>query len=516
MLLTPVDPNSVHLSFETDLHRDKGFTSRTRRFKNLVLIPYKLLMMVGTVINCKIFRETPTSLQAPRVQKLCEYGTHLFGLNPSYPYFTELYLPDSPFWIKKIRIPYFNFKIKVPLPKIPILTKHLANEATIGKEILKYHRNEEFSGNMLCAKLRKEMKNVYLTDFKKDDTLFTCKEEYTAWNHTNIKTALKPVNINQIIKAEGDQLIARWNYYADHRKTFDLTSETRLFTNSVLTQTLFGGSKRCAELVEAVNIITKFNTKTAKKINKVDLKEYEKACKTFRDITDEFINSNKSNLLPIFHNNPENGNSFTHKQKQALCFFMFFAGQGTTSFMLDQILATLALDHLQQLRLAYAIKNHSDDKPATLYNIPEITKIIDDYFLKFSPVDGLERLLKADTIISFATSRGKVFKKFMRKGEVLTPQILPCVKEVLCEKQNNSKEGEIDKNLHQLYLSKANVFGYGKNQCVGQTLALNEITQLLTMILRNFDIFTGETEYKLLSNMTNHLEPYFIRVKRKV
>lgn len=402
----------------------------------------------------------------------------------------------------------------MPFPRIPATTDHVIKDPFINKEILQSHRNGDFRGSSSNDAFYDLLGLVFPeTQFSREDTIFTCGPEFTSQARTTILKALHKAHLNTILAQESQKLIERWHNYSESKALFDLTSETRLFASSVITQALFMGCEECEELSDAVFFMNGYLfAKAVGKLQKGDVERFNASCLAFRRIINKIIDSNTAQQLPLF--TPSGKHQDTHRfsvaQIQAMSLTMFFAGQETTSFGLDHIVAKLALNPSDQLEILSAIHaNQSKSKDRLNYlEIPELRELIDNRLLEIPPVNGIARRLKYNTTLTFEINDERI-GKFMRRDERVIPQIASVAKAVLQQKYSDEKTSS--KYCHQ----KASVFGCGNHVCLGRDLALKELSHLPAEILIHFEISTDETIFKYTPQVTNQADPFYIRVKSR-
>jgi hypothetical protein len=251
------------------------------------LFPYKFSMMIWTFANLKIFPSYPITQQAPRVQGWCEKLAYLGGLNPTYPYITELHLPTTTF--HSFKLPFTNFHIRYPGI---VCTDHVVKNELLNKKILELHRNVEFDGSNSFDAFFKFVKRVFPdTLFDHEDTLFTCGADFTTLARTSITNALHAVKIEEIIRDQGEILIERWKFYAENNKSFDLSEETQLFSTGVISQAVLGGSEKTEKLSQAIHFMNGylFARATVMWKRKGEDEKFEEACSTFRDAINKIL-----------------------------------------------------------------------------------------------------------------------------------------------------------------------------------------------------------------------------------
>ncbi len=526
MSVQEINPATIELTYRNSAHGHlaKGFNSRYHYLKHMSLKPYKIAMMVWTFINLKLFPSYPITEQSPRIQYWFEKIAHLCGLNPSYPWITELHLPTRKF--HSFKLPFTNFHISYP---VIVDTDHVVKNELINKKILDQHRNVNFDGSNSFDAFYNFLKKVFPnTAFNHEDAIFTCGPDFTSQARNSIIQALHEVNLNEVIQDQGEKFIDRWKGYAENNISFDLTSESQLFTAGVITQALLGKSESSDELSQAIHFMNGYLFARATLIikKKGEDEKFQEACKIFRDAVDEILVLDESKALPLFKRDKKTGLEYTPAQKQAQILSVFFAGQETTAFGLDKLFAKLALNPKDQAMLLEAIQAAGENFDPL--KIPALSHYIYKSLLEDPPVNGIGRRLGVDTILSFTTLKEeKRISKFMRKGEILIPQIVSVSRQLLKQKENESKNEVLTcgKNMakemnktcenndkYETLISRASIFGNGKHVCPGKSLALKELSYLVAMVMSLFKISPIETQFTYTPKLTNQANTFFVNL----
>lgn len=466
--IAPVKRNSVDLQYT--VNNESNLSEHLRWLKYGILGPYRTMMGIATLANKYFYPDVTVSKLAPSIQGYFESAAYYCGLNPTYPHIKELHLPRSPIRYEKVRIPCTKIDMEIPLPQFPVNTFHVQSSTVLNQAILKPHRKVFFSGgsdSYLAA--FKLLQSIFPdTQFTEDDFLLTSGPEFSKVVHSAIITALNGKKIDQVIQSEGEELVKRWNVYAKQDIAFDLPTEMRRFAAAVITQVVFDSREGHEKLEEAVSFMNDYLLKSVLGLaTKIDKEKFVKSCTTFRNLTNEILESDKS--LPLFQS------YFTLAQKQGLCLLVFFAGMETTAFGLNKNFSTLSMDTIKQSILRAAVSQSYTE---------EINSFVEEQLSELPPVDGLSRKLTDDAVYSFETSNVKV-EKYIRKGEKI------------------------------LTLLNANsIFGKGANQCIGKMLALKELRQSIHIILSKFILSTDEKEFRYIAKVTHQALPFKIKVTK--
>jgi hypothetical protein len=422
-------------------------------------------------------------------------------LNPAYPIIRELHLIDRPWYFESIKMPYTDSLLRIPLPKWPAMTLHLIYDRSINAEILKTHRFGHFDGSITLDEMLNFVRLIFPeTKFSKEDTLMTCGPEFTKVARTRIIQALKNCQIDKIIHDEAERLISRWKHYQESGVSFDLTTETRLFTSSVITTALLGGSNECVEIAESVFFINQYlYAKAVRQLKKGDEGKFSLLCNSFKRIINQIIDGSELNPLPLLH-------GLTRAQQQAMCLILFFAGQETTSFALDHILAKLAIYPKEQETLFNAIQVYRDSsqKQSDYLQLPIMRSLIDQCLLEIPPVLGVARRLRYNTKLIFKTLDNQCIVKAMRQGEDIDPLVMAGAEQLLKKYPASGMGGKF---IHE----QASIFGNGTHSCIGQQLAYKELAKLIAEISINFKLSTTETKLRCIPKITMQAQPFFIK-----
>jgi hypothetical protein len=543
-----IKPGSVKLTYETENAIQEIFNSPINSVKDIFLGPYRTAMAICTVANLYLYPDIPFTGQAPRIQGFCEKAANWLGLNPTFPYITELHTLARPFYWEDINIPGTNHRITLPLPRFPASTIQMLADPSLIEVVLKSHRySKPYNGGGLSYDsafnlLRKifpktetgpsddkdltylqyalstlmalwnyassTQKDTQESDITRNKFLLTCNKEFTIRAHARIHETLKGENLDRSIALEGEKLIDRWKTYASQDEAFDLSKEMRQFTSAVITQACFRDSSSYRELSDAVHFMNEymFNEATGKLV-KGDSEKFGIHCETFRNTINAIISEDEKSKtpLPLFK-------GLDLAEKQGLCFLMFFAGQETTAFALAHNFATLTLNPEKHKNVLDKIKQ-SQSAGIKPIEIEELNNFINTQLLEVPPAGAVARRLMANIQISFETSDGKKMGKRMRRlVDGLTPHFAKTAKKLLDKAAENLLE---NKNEPAPTYSDASVFGEGANRCIGQALAIKELFQLPALILPQFEITTTETEFKYVAKVTNQAKPFPIKVKSK-
>lgn len=478
---TPVTGGSVHLYYRQEDDQRAVFNSNLRWLKHGILGPYRTLMAIGTLANKYFHPDDSITAQTPSIQGYFETAAYYCGLNPTFPYITELHLPRSPIWYGTVQIPCTRIEMQIPLLQFPVNTFHVQSDPVLNKVVLTPHRKVGFSGgsDSYLAAL-KLLQNIFPeTEFTEDDFLLTSGPNLTEKGHTQIIKALNGKKIDQVIKLEGEELINRWKNYAKYDEPFDLPTEMRRFAAAVITQVVFDSREGHEDLEKAVSFMNNYLLKSALGMaNEGDKEKFQTSCNTFKTLTNSILEGEKADSLSLFQDD------FTLAQKQGLCLLMFFAGLETTAFALSHNFASIALSELQQTILSSAIQQSGNrDDPTTRLN--EVDEFVEEQLSKLPPVGGLSRKLTEDAVYTFEASNKKMYK-YMRKGEKILTK-----------------------------LSSEFIFGKGANRCIGKMLAMKELKQSIHIILTHFELLTNEKEFHHVDKVTAQAEPFSIKVKER-
>lgn len=492
-MVPKIDADSAYLyDYAPDAHNEGQPlpSSRFRRIKFIAQDAYKWALAMLTGLNFKRSPETPIIRQMPTIQKWGERGAYLCGLNPGYPFITELYLPLIS-WKKDFNLPGTMIKVPISTPRISVSTIHLISEEILNKKVLEGHRMVKFAaGSVSLDQFFDLLKDVFPeSTFVKNDLIVTCKPEFTKLFRGMIANALRKADLNKVIQHQLDKLLSRWEKHAKNNESFDLRLDSLLFSSGVI----FGAflknhdsdGQESEQLCKAVSDMNRYfySKAVSLQVNKTD---YENACGVFNRITNRLIE--KKEEMPIF-----NEGELTLSQMQALVLTLLFGGQESTAFALDHFFAELALEPEKQERLFEA----SDD---SLLN-----RMIDDCLLKIPPTMGVGRLLSNDMDIAFKID-GKTTGKFVRKGERLSPIFVEVAQRLLHEKIDASH------TLHQ----RASIFGSGTHVCPGRSLALKEMGMAVQGVIRKFIILTDETEFTYTVSSVNQANRFMIKLRSRM
>ena len=461
---------------------------------------YRTTMAVATVYNIKMNPEKAITSQAPQIQGVLEKAAFMCGVNPSYPYIKEFHLPYSPVYLKKIQVPIAG-EMSIPCLQFPVSTLHFVSDPAIAKQVLNPHRMDPrgpFDGaSMSYEEAFKLLQKVFPeTQFTPDDFLLTCGVEFTQIAHKQILEAIKLKDARPIIDELGQQFIDKWI----KQKDVEISSEVRLLASSLITQLVFRikDPQICKQLSESVEFMNGYLVnKALHLVTKEDEGKFTNACLGFRNITEEILKLD----LPIFQ--IKAGDQLTEQceknrrteltlaQKKGICLFMYFAGQETTAFALTYASAKLALNQEKQRALSKEVK---------IQESHEIRKFIHESLLEVPPARGVSRKLKSDAYIVFDTNEGKA-QKYMRAGEKLTPMMTE-----MAEPLKNNPEAKAGDAL---------IFGFGKNHCIGQILAMEELERFLRIFLSNAIITTKETVFNFQPKTTHQALPFSVQVNSR-
>lgn len=500
---TPISPGIYFNSSQAYIN------SPTVSLKYVLMGFYKTAMAAATAYNKVKNPEMSITSLAPRLQGWLEKTAFEYGMNPSYPHIKELYLPAFPGYLQKIDVPFLG-EISVPLPQFPVMTSHLITDSALAKQVLSYHRKDPagpFNGASLSFDAALNLLGtVFKKKFDPNDFILTCGVEFTQIAHKQILEAIKLQNVKPVIDEVGQQFISRWI----EKKDIELSSEVRLLASSLITQIVFKikDLETCRRLSKSVEYMNGYLIdKALGLVTKADEKKFDEACLTFREITEEILELD----LPIFKIKTKinSEGQFAEKelstdQKKAICFLLYFAGQEATAFALTHAFAKLALDQEKQEALAkeaiFAVEREtqgSETKEIRIGNIPGIKKFIHETLVEVPPALGVARKLRSDAYVVLETDEGLV-KKYVREGERLTPMFC----EIAAPLKNNPDAKAAD----------ALVFGFGKNHCIGQMLAMEELERFISLFLSGTSITTNETVFRFQPKTTQQALPFAVRI----
>lgn len=487
--MSTVSPGSVHLFERSKFPTHPLFQSKFNFLKETCLMPYKASMAACTFANYKCFPKYPITEQVPWFQKVMEKIAYECNLNPTYPHVTELYLPSFSSFSKTIRVPFTSYEFTIKIPQAWIKTAHMTHEEAINRYVLSFHRKEKFDGTNSMNAFFVLLADVFPEDtFDKEDTMLTCHAAQTKIMRAALREALLKADTKGIIQKEADKLIARWDGYVANDESFDLTKETRLFTTGVISEAVLGGCCESDELCETFHFLNECMFNKALSLSLPSEEQFQEACEVLREIVSQILEKDKENTLLLF--NPPNGEKFTEAQKKAQILVVLFAGQKTTSFVLDHLLANLA--------------NNSWDQKLLFLDPSLIDDFVQRRFVEIPPVSGVSRALPEDMILSFDVSQTSN-SKFMKKGEAIVPLIDSVARQVR-EKQIPDRENN-KKTYHEI-----SGFGEGVHHCLGMTLALEELHTLPGIILNRFVLVEQTEKFTYTPRVTNEADAFYVKV----
>lgn len=478
MSLSPVKRDSIVFNYgNTSLA-----TSAANLVKNTALGPYKVVMSVWTMINVIRNPTMPITEQAPTLQRKIERLAYYVGLNQTCDYVRELYIPDTPF------IPSF------PYIKMPVNTSHLVYDPSLCAVTFAPHwQGEYYKGSSAYDIFFNVLQKVFPEEsFTENDAIFLCQPHQSIILRGLFTDALKIKSIDTILPQQVQAFIDRWKGYAKENRCIHLVEESNRFSTGVLTRLVLGESKASDEICDAIHYMTMYMFRSLTfQAHSEEAAEFEKHCKIFRQTIYDVIASSVN--IPLFNSDIE----LTKGAKIANLFAAFFAGQETTSFALTMIIASAALDPVKAQVLRESVQGNSQD----LLKNKVLMQFVADCLLKVPPVNGVAKRLTENTTLTFKTEDGRTLSKKMQHGEKPTAII-------------DGAWDRIPKNVKEWnqQIESGNIFGHGKNRCVGQVLALKELAELTKAVLNTFDLSTNETEFTYTSGFTKIADTFKLQV----
>ena len=308
-----------------------------------------------------------------------------------------------------------------------------------------------------------------------EDFMFTCSAEKNQQYHHLIHKLISGNHIKEnleFIRRRVKDTLQEWSDRSQIEGKINITLETRIFASQIISQMVFGMTKRNEEVANAVNFINRYIVKQVlTKVSEEEKNTFGFALKTFNEAVNEVLNSD--HIIPLFEESAEN--PLTVEQKKAMIFAIFFAGQETVGASLTYILRKVAMEQGMQSVIRSGIKEATTSfQDAT--KIKEVQALFTRCMKEFPPAHGVSRIVKVDTCLEFKL-RGveTTYKHIFYAGERITGFMWSFAKGASPFETINAWKP----------------FGHGPHRCPGENLARTEIMELITEALEHYTISAG-------------------------
>ncbi len=300
------------------------------------------------------------------------------------------------------------------------------------------------------------------TQFTNEDFMFTCSAEKNQKYHRLIQRLVSGNllrNNSEFIKKRVKETLADWARRTKTEKEVNVSVESKIFASEIISQLVFGMTKRNEQVAQAVNFINKLIVKQVLgKLTKEDYIQLGKSLMAFNIAVNDVLNSGQP--VPLFEEAEE---PLTIAEKKAMVFAIFFAGQETVGALLTHMLKKISRLKNDQLKIK------SD----------EIQQIFVQAIKEFTPAHGVSRILKVDTCLDFKTV-GK------NGEEILHKHIFYAGERVTVMMMDFAQKAKVDDGLKAW-----KPFGAGAHLCPGESLARMEFCELISEVIKNYYVYPG-------------------------
>jgi hypothetical protein len=320
-----------------------------------------------------------------------------------------------------------------------------SQEAEVYKAILSHHRQGMLLKIPEAFSFMKDILDRTFPEIKFDDGDFilTCGQtkslKFRALIAAKMHSEVYTPKVARII----DRAIERLRTLPE---PIDITHECRRLASSIIIKVMFDQDIESDLLAKSVHTISSYVIKKlVGKATKEDEKAVDDAAAVFRDMANQV-------LKPL--------EGMSEKETLAFIFALFFAGQETTSSLLNFSIYYLGThqDEQQKIREEPSLKN--------------LSEIVEKSLKQFPPIYGLTRQLK-ETVCFEYVKDNKTHKIIFPSDDYFSLDIRGLAE-------------EIDSYAFQ--------FGFGEHECPGKHLAKREIKVFLTRLVEEFEFEVANPE----------------------